>query len=79
MKKNQTKYKGTPITDSLIEANRKFIVEAEQLIYLLKKYNRKEDKNNMLMFIENISFILENIAMQTSQRVQTQIHKKQTF
>ena len=39
--KNQTKYKGTPITDSLIEANRKFIVEAEQLIYLLKKYNRK--------------------------------------
>ena len=60
--KNQTKYKGTPITDSLIEANRKFIVEAEQLIYLLKKYNRKEDKNNMLMFIENISFILENIA-----------------
>ena len=32
--KNQTKYKGTPITDSLIEANRKFIVEAEQLIYL---------------------------------------------
>ena len=60
--KNQTKYKGTPITDSLIEANRTFIVEAEQLIYLLKKYNRKEDKNNMLMFIENISFILENIA-----------------
>ena len=60
--KNQTKYKGTPIADSLIEANRKFIVEAEQLIYLLKKYNRKEDKNNMLMFIENISFILENIA-----------------
>ena len=60
--KNQTKYKGTPITDSLIEANRKFIVEAEQLIYLLKKYNRKEDKNNMLMFIENISFVLEKIA-----------------
>ena len=42
--KNQTKYKGTPITDSLIEANRKFIVEAEQLIYLLKKYNRIEKK-----------------------------------
>ena len=42
--KNQTKYKGTPITDSLIEANRTFIVEAEQLIYLLKKYNRIEKK-----------------------------------
>ena len=27
--KNQTRYKGTPITDSLIESNRKFIVEAE--------------------------------------------------
>ena len=54
MKKNQTKYKGTPITDSLIEANRKFIVEAEQLIYLLKKYNRKEDKNNMLLFKNEI-------------------------
>ncbi|EKV56909.1 hypothetical protein A966_07719 [Brachyspira hampsonii 30446] len=60
--KNQTRYKGTPITDSLIESNRKFIVEAEQLIHLMKKYNRPEDKNNILIFIENISNTLENTA-----------------
>ena len=60
--KNQTRYKGTPITDSLIESNRKFIVEAEQLIHLIKKYNRPEDKQNILIFIENISNTLENTA-----------------
>ncbi|OEJ14773.1 hypothetical protein BFL38_08015 [Brachyspira hampsonii] len=60
--KNQTRYKGTPITDSLIESNRKFIVEAEQLIHLMKKYNRPEDKHNILIFIENISNTLENTA-----------------
>ena len=60
--KNQTRYKGTPITDSLIESNRKFIVEAEQLIHLMKKYNRPEDKQNILIFIENISNTLENTA-----------------
>ena len=58
--KNQTRYKGTPITDSLIESNRKFIVEAEQIIYLIKKYNRPEDKHNMLIFVEYIASILEN-------------------
>ena len=60
--KNQTRYKGTPITDSLIESNRKFIVEAEQIIYLIKKYNRPEDKHNMLIFVEYIASILENSA-----------------
>lgn len=60
--KNQTRYKGTPITDSLIESNRKFIVEAEQIIFLIKKYNRPEDKHNMLIFIEYIAGILENSA-----------------
>ncbi len=60
--KNQTRYKGTPITDSLIESNRKFIVEAEQLINLMKKYNRPEDKHNILIFVENISSTLENTA-----------------
>lgn len=60
--KNQTRYKGTPITDSLIESNRKFIVEAEQLIHLIKKYNRPEDKENILMFVENISSTLEKTA-----------------
>ncbi len=60
--KNQTRYKETPITDSLIESNRKFIVEAEQIIYLIKKYNRPEDKHNMLIFVEYIASILENSA-----------------
>ncbi|WP_416487518.1 FUSC family protein [Brachyspira hyodysenteriae] len=60
--KNQTRYKGTPITDSLIESNRKFIVEAEQLINLMKKYNRPEDRHNILIFVENISSTLENTA-----------------
>lgn len=60
--KNQTRYKGTPITDSLIESNRKFIVEAEQLINLMKKYNRPEDRHNILIFVENISNTLENTA-----------------
>ncbi|WP_300368670.1 FUSC family protein [Brachyspira sp.] len=60
--KNQTRYKGTPITDSLIESNRKFIVEAEQLIHLIKTYNRPEDRHNILIFVEHISSILENTA-----------------
>ncbi|MEI0549371.1 FUSC family protein [Brachyspira intermedia] len=58
----QTRYKGTPIKDSLIENNRKFIVESEQLINLIRKYNRAEDKQNIRIFIENISTILENTA-----------------
>ncbi|WP_297206621.1 FUSC family protein [uncultured Brachyspira sp.] len=60
--KNQTRYKGTPITDSLIESNDKFILEAEQIISLIKSYNREEDKQNMLIFIENITNILGNTA-----------------
>ena len=60
--KNQTRYQGTPITDSLIESNSKFILEAEQIISLIKVYNREEDKQNMLIFIENIANILENTA-----------------
>ena len=60
--KNQTRYKGTPITDSLIESNRKFIIEADQIIHLIKRYNRPEDKNNILIFIEYISGILEKTA-----------------
>ena len=60
--KNQTRYKGTPITDSLIESNRKFMVEAEQIISLIKTYNREEDRQNMLIFIEQIANILGNTA-----------------
>lgn len=60
--RNQTRYKGTPITDSLIESNDKFISEAEQIISLIKTYNREEDRHNMLIFIENIADILKNTA-----------------
>lgn len=60
--KKQTRYKGTPIKDSLIENHREFIVESEQLINLIRKYNRPEDKQNIRIFIKNISIILENTS-----------------